>query len=195
MAVPATGGMPEMVFEFILKNHGIDPETDLSIDQSIDFGSTAAAFSGGQGDYSIEFEPGATTLEQEGAGYVVASLGTDSGYVPYTAFSAKSSFINSHPEVIQKFVNALQRGMDYVNSHTANEIASAIQPQFPETDLDTITTIVNRYAQQDTWKENLIFEESSFDLLQDILESAGELTARASYADLVTVKYAMEAAK
>lgn len=187
------GGMPEMVFEFILKNHGIDPETNLSIDQSIDFGSTAAAFSGGQGDYSIEFEPGATTLEQEGAGYVVASLGTDSGYVPYTAFSAKSSFINSHPEVIQKFVNALQRGMDYVNSHTADEIATAIQPQFPETDLNTITTIVNRYAQQDTWKENLIFEESSFDLLQDILESAGELTTRAPYEDLVTTTFAENA--
>lgn len=187
------GGMPEMVFEFILKNHGIDPETDLSIDQSIDFGSTAAAFSGGQGDYSIEFEPGATTLEQEGAGYVVASLGTDSGYVPYTAFSAKSSFINSHSDVIQKFVNALQRGMDYVNSHTADEIAAAIQPQFPETDLSTITTIVNRYAKQDTWKENLIFEESSFDLLQDILESAGELTTRAPYKDLVTTTFAENA--
>lgn len=187
------GGMPEMVFEFILKNNGIDPETDLSIDQSIDFGSTAAAFSGGQGDYSIEFEPGATTLEQEGAGYVVASLGTDSGYVPYTAFSAKSSFINSHPEVIQRFVNALQRGMDYVNSHTADEIATAIQAQFPETDLPTITTIINRYAQQDTWKENLIFEESSFDLLQDILESAGELTTRAPYEDLVITTFAENA--
>lgn len=184
-----------MVFEYILKNHGIDPETDLSIDQSIDFGSTAAAFSGGQGDYSIEFEPGATTLEQEGAGYVIASLGTDSGYVPYTAFSAKSSFINEHPEIIQKFVDALQRGMNYVNTHTPDEIAASIQAQFPETDLDTITTIVNRYAQQDTWKDNLIFEESSFDLLQDILESAGELTARVPYAELVTTTYAEQAVK
>lgn len=182
-----------MVFEYILKNNGIDPEKDLSIDQSIDFGSTAAAFSGGKGDYTIEFEPGATTLEQEGAGYVVASLGTDSGYVPYTAFSAKSSFIESNPEAIQKFTNALQHGMDYVNSHTAEEIAKIIEPQFPETDLETITSIVKRYADQDTWKDNLIFEEESFDLLQDILESAGELEKRAPYSDLVVTTFAESA--
>ena len=193
MAMVATGGMPEMVFEYILKSNGIDPDTDLSIDQSIDFGSTAAAFSGGQGEYTVEFEPGATTLEQEGVGYVVASLGTDSGYVPYTAFSAKSSYIEENPEVIQSFVNALQRGMDYVNSHTPEEVATVIQEQFPETDLETITTIVTRYALQDTWKENLIFEESSFDLLQDILESAGELETRAPYEDLVITTYAEQA--
>lgn len=143
---------------------------------------------------SVEFEPGATTLEEEGAGYVVASLGTDSGYVPYTAFSAKSSFIKANPDTIQKFTNALQKGMDYVNSHTSEEIAAIIEPQFPETSLSTITTIVNRYAQQDSWKENLIFEEESFDLLQDILESAGELKARAPYTELVTTVYAEKAA-
>ena len=193
MAMVATGGMPEMVFEYILKSNGIDPDTDLSIDQSIDFGSTAAAFSGGQGEYTVEFEPGATTLEQEGVGYVVASLGTDSGYVPYTAFSAKSSYIEENPEVIQSFVNALQRGMDYVNSHTPEEVATVIQEQFPETDLETITTIVTRYALQDTWKENLIFEEDSFTLLQNILEEAGELSERVPYEDIVNTEFATQA--
>lgn len=189
------GGMPEMVFEYILKQQGIDPTTDLSIDQSIDFGSTAAAFSGGMGDFTVEFEPGATTLEQENSGYVVASLGTDSGYVPYTAYGAKGSFIDKYPEIIQGFTTALQKGMDYVNSHTPEEIAKVIAPQFAETDLATITTIVKRYHEQDTWKENLIFEESSFDLLQDILESAGELNSRAPYQDLVTTKFAEKAAE
>lgn len=104
-----TGGMPEMVFEFILEKNGIDPKTDLTIDQSIDFGSTAAAFSGGQGDFSVEFEPHATSLEAKGDGYVVASLGEDSGYVPYTAFSAKKSYMEKNPELIQSFTNALQK--------------------------------------------------------------------------------------
>lgn len=188
------GGMPEMVFEYILKQNGIDPASDLSIDQSIDFGSTAAAFSGGRGEFTVEFEPGATSLEKEGVGYVVASLGTDSGYVPYTAYSAKASFMDKNPELIQGFVNALQKGMDFVNSHSPEEIAKVIAPQFPETDLDTITTIVKRYADQDTWKENLIFEESSFDLLQDILESAGELNERAPYGKLVRTDFAKKAA-
>lgn len=188
------GGMPEMVFEFILKKNGIDPMTDLSIDQSIDFGSTAAAFSGGQGDFTVEFEPHATSLESKGDGYVVASLGEDSGYVPYTAFSAKKSYIAENPEIIQAFTNALQKGMDYVQSHSPAEIAEVIAPQFEETELETITTIVERYASQDTWKEDLIFEEDSFDLLQNILEEAGELDGRVPYADLVDTAYAQNAA-
>lgn len=189
------GGMPQMVFEYILKQNNIDPAADLKIDQSIDFGSTAAAFSGGMGEFTVEFEPGATTLEKEGVGYVVASLGTDSGYVPYTAYCAKTSFLEDSPELVQGFVNALQKGMDYVRSHTPEEIAEVIAPQFKETDLDTITTIVSRYHEQDTWKENLIFEEESFELLQDILEMAGELEKRVPYEELVNTEFAVTAAE
>lgn len=182
-----------MVFEYILKQNGIDPTTDLEIDQSIDFGSTAAAFSGGLGDFSVEFEPSATALEKEGAGYVVASLGVDSGYVPYTSYSAKASYMEENPEIIQKFTNALQKGMDYVQTHTPEEIAQVIEPQFPETDLETITTIVKRYYDQDTWKDSLIFEKDSFNLLQDILEDAGELEKRVDYEALVTTDFAQKA--
>ena len=187
------GGMPQMVFEYVLKKNGIDPEKDLNIDQSIDFGSTAAAFSGGKGDFTVEFEPSATALETEGAGYVVASLGEASGYVPYTAFSAKKSYLEQNPEIIQSFTNALQKGMDYVNSHTPEEIAQIIQPQFAETDLTQITTIVKRYYEQDTWKENLIFEQDAFELLQDILMEAGELEQKVPYDKLVTTYYAENA--
>lgn len=189
------GGMPQMVFEYILKKNGIDPATDLTINQSIDFGSTAAAFEDSGADYTVEFEPHATSLEKAGKGYVVASLGEESGYVPYTAFSAKASYIEEHPETIQSFTNALQKGMDYVQTHSALEIAEVIAPQFEETDVDTLITIVTRYYDQDTWKENLVFEEESFDLLLDILEEAGELTERPPYKDLVTTEFAAEATK
>ena len=190
------GGMPEMVFEYILRKNGLDPQKDLTIDQSIDFGYTAAAFTGDtSADFTVEFEPSATVLEKEGAGYVVASLGVDSGYVPYTSYSAKTSYMEKNPEIIQKFTNALQKGMEYVQSHTPEEIAEVIAPQFAETDLDTVTAIVKRYYDQDTWKSNLIFEKESFELLEDILEDSGELSERVSYEDLVTTKYAREAAE
>ena len=160
------GGMPEMVFEYILKQNGIEP-SEVNIDQSIDFGSTGAAFTG--------------------------SLGVDSGYVPYTAFSAKQSYMKKHPDVIQAFTNALQQGMEYVNTHTAEEIAASIQPQFSETDTATITTIIRRYQKQDTWKRDLVFSEDSFTLLLDILESAGQLEKRPDYQDVVTTEYAEKA--
>lgn len=187
------GGMPEMVFEYILKKHGIDPKTDLTIDQSISFGLTAAAFTSDDSDYTVEFEPFATGLEMDGGGYVVASLGVDSGYVPYTAYCAKKSYLAAHPETIQKFTNAIQKGMNYVNSHSAQEIADTIHPQFAETPVETITAIVQRYKEQDTWKQDLIFEKDSFELLENILEEAGELPKRVPYEELVTTEYARNA--
>ena len=187
------GGMPQMVFEYVLKKHGIDPKKDLTIDQSIDFGSTAAAFSGGKGDFTVEFEPSATALETENAGYVVASLGEASGYVPYTAFSVKKSYLYDNPEIVEAFTRALQKGMDFCNTHTPEEIAQVIQPQFAETDLEQITTIVKRYYDQNTWKEDLIFTQDAFSLLQDILMEAGELEQRVPYEDLVTTLYAENA--
>ena len=188
------GGMPQMVFEYILKKHGLDPKTDLTIDQSINFGLTAAAFTSNDADYTVEFEPFATTLESEGSGTVVASLGTESGYVPYTAYCARKSYMENNPELIQKFTNAIQKGMDYVNSHSAEEIAKTIAPQFKETPVDKIAIIVGRYKDQDTWKDNTVFEKDSFELLENILQEAGELNQRVPYEDLVTTQFS-EAAK
>lgn len=189
------GGMPEMVFEYILKKNGIDPAADLTIDQSINFGLTAAAFTSNDADYTVEFEPFATGLEKKGNGHVIASLGVDSGYVPYTAYSVKKSYLEKNPETIQKFTNAIQKGLEYVNTHSAEEIAKVIQPQFKETDEDTIATIVGRYKDQDTWKGDTVFEKDSFELLENILEEAGELNERVPYDKLVTTEFSQEAAK
>ena len=189
-----------MVFEYILKMNKIDPDTDLTIDMSIDFGSTAAAFAGakegdaGYADFTVEFEPHATSLEAQKKGYIVASLGVDSGYVPYTSFCAKKSYLEKNKDTVQAFTDALQKGMDYVQKHTPEEIAKVISPQFPETDMETLTTIVERYYVQDTWKENLVFEKESFDLLQNILEDSGVLKERVPYEELVTRDFALKAA-
>ena len=186
------GGMPEMVFEYVLKKNGIKP-SDVRIDQSIDFGSTAAAFSGGKGSYTVEFEPSATALEQAGEGFVVSSVGVESGYVPYTAFSAKQSYLDKNKDLIQSFTNALQKGMDYTVSHSSEEIAKTIQPQFSETDLDTLTAITERYHAQDTWKDDLVFSKESFELLLQILEDADVITKKPAYDTLVTTEFAEQA--
>lgn len=190
-----TGGMPEMILEYILKNKGIDYKNDLTIIQNIDFGSTAGAFKGSPDDYdyTVEFEPHATLLENEGAGYVVSSLGIESGYVPYTAYCAKKSYIKNHPEIIQSFTNAIQKGINYVNTHTPEEIATVIAPQFPETESKDLVKIIDRYKQQDSWKDNTVFSEDSFNLLLDILESSGELKSRVPYEVLVNTEFAERA--
>lgn len=189
------GGMPEMVLEYVLKKKGINPEKDLTIIQNIDFGMTAEAFAAGKGDYTVEFEPAAYSLEKEKKGTVVASIGVESGNVPYTAFMVKQSYLKKHGDTVQSFTNALQKGMDYVNSHTPEEIADIIAPQFKETEQDALIAIVKRYQEQDTWKENLVYEEDSFKLLEDILINAGELDSYVPYEDLVNTEFSREAVK
>ncbi len=186
------GGMPQMILEYILKNNNIDISKDVNVIQNIDFGSTAAAFSSGTGDYTVEFEPSATILENEHAGYVTASLGVDSGFVPYTAYSAKKSYIEQNGDTILAFTKAIQKGLNFVNTHTAKETALVIAPQFPETDINSIEKIVERYLTQNTWKNNTIFEKDSFSLLTDILDNAGELEGETPYEKLVNTEFSIK---
>ena len=187
------GGMPELVLEYVLKQNGITPNEDMELINNISYTSTSGAFVGDIGDYTVEFEPTATALEQQGNGYIVASLGTASGYVPYTVYMSTSTYMKENPEVIQKFTNAIQKGQTWVQQHSSAEIAQVILPQFPDSDLETLTTIIERYKQQDTWKENTIFEEDSFTLIQDIMEQGGELSNRVPYEDMIVTVFSEKA--
>jgi NitT/TauT family transport system substrate-binding protein len=188
-------GMPEMVFQYILKKHGIDPMTDLAIVKDIDFGATSQVFASGKGDYTLEFESDASELEKKGLGKVVASLGEDSGQIPFAVFAAKKSLLTKNPKLIQSFTNALQRGLDYVMKQTPEETAKTIQPRFAGTDSKDLVQMVTTYYNQDTWKNNLIFEEGSLVLLQDLMKDAGELSEMVSYENIVNTEFAKNASK
>lgn len=155
----------------------------------------SSTFVGDVGDYTVEFEPAASALEAQGNGYVVASLGTESGYVPYTVYMATKDFIANNQDTVQKFTNAIYKGQLWVNSHTSKEIAEVIAPQFQESDLETLEKIVERYKAQDTWKADPIFEEEGLTLIEDIMENGGELEKRVPYADFVTTDFAEKAVK
>lgn len=189
------GGMPQMLFEYILKKNNINPETDLEILQNVDFGSTSAAFTSGIGDYTVEFEPSATLLEQQGEGHVIASLGVESGYVPYTAYCAKKSYIEKNSETIEKFTRAIYKGQKWVKSHTSREIAEAIQSFFPSTSVESIEKSVQSYKDIDAWNETPVLKEESFDKLQLIMTEAGELTQKAPYNKIVNNTYAEKVIK
>lgn len=184
------GGMPELILEYVLKENDLEIGTDVEIINNIDFSSTAGAFTGDIGDYTVEFEPVATTLEQSGAGHIVASLGEAGGTVPYTVYMARDAYLNEHPETIEAFTRAIYRGQQWVTSHTAAEIAAVILPQFPDSDEATLTTILERYLAQDTWKVDPTFSEEGFTRIQDVMENGGELSQRVPFADLVRTEFA-----
>ncbi|MDW7675191.1 MAG: ABC transporter substrate-binding protein [Bacillota bacterium] len=187
------GGMPLMTLEYVLKNKGIMPGEDVEVLTNIQFALMAGAFTGGTGDYVTLFEPVAAALEQEGAGYVVASVGQDSGEIPYTVFSARKSFIDENPDIIQKFTNAIYRGQLWVANSTPEEVAKAIKSSFPDTDEAILTTVAERYQEIDAWAKTPEFSNDAFTRLQDVMELAGELNQRAPFDKLVTNTFAKKA--
>lgn len=173
--------MPEMTLEYVLRKNGIDPHTDLTIDTSIAFAAMGGTFIGGYGDYVTLFEPTASMVEREGYGVVVASVGALGGVVPYTSFSARRDYISQNPEIIQQFDSAIQMGIDYVYSHTDEEVAKVILPQFPDSSFQEITDAIKRYRSIEAWPTSTKFKEKSFNHLQDIMIEYGELDQKVPY--------------
>lgn len=177
--------MPEMTFEWALKQNGIDPKKDLTIDTSVAFAAMSGAFISGQGDFVTLFEPNALEIEQQGLGYVVASVGELGGVVPYTSYSARTSFINNNKDLISNFTKAIQKGLDFVHNSTDKEVAEAILKQFPDTSLNDLEKVIARYRSIDAWPKTTDFSEDSFDHLQSIMIDNGVLKEKVSYSKLI----------
>ena len=181
------GGMPEMTLEWVLRQNDIDPANDLNIDTSIQFAAMGGAFIGGEGDFVSLFEPTALEVEKQGYGYVVASLGELGGVVPYTSYSARKSYIKNNSDIIDKFTKAIQKGLDFVHNSSDKEVAKAIIEFFPDTKLDDLEKVIERYRSVDTWPKTTTFTKESFDHLQDIMISANELDKKVKYKDIIEV--------
>ena len=182
------GGMPEMTFEWALRQNGIDPVNDLNIDTSIAFAAMSGAFIGGQGDFVTLFEPNALQVERQGFGYVVASIGELGGVVPYTSYSARISYIDNNPEIIEKFTRAIQKGLDFVHKNSDEEVAKAVIDSFPDTSMNDLIGVIKRYREIEAWPTTTNFEEESFYHLQDIMTAANELDSKVNYSDLIYTK-------
>ena len=183
-----TGGMPAMTFEWILNQNGIKTE-DLTFDTSIAFASMSGAFIGGTGDYVSLFEPTASDIENNGYGYIVASLGELGGNVPYTTFNAKKSYIKENKDTIQKFVNAINKGLNYVHSNSSDKVAKKIQDYFPDVSYNDLTQIVQNYMDIDSWYDSTLIEEKDFEHIQDIIENANELEKRVEFKTLFDTSF------
>lgn len=187
------GGVPYMTLRYVLNKYGINPETDVVLDDSISFDLMAGAFSAGNADYVSLFEPTASATENAGKGYIVASIGEETDELPYTAYFAKKSYIESNSDIVQKFTNAIYKGQKWVQSHSTEEVADAIIDYFPDTDRDLLITVLNRYKEIDVWSETPYLSEEGFDLLQTIIQDAGELKEKAPYDKIINNNFATNA--
>jgi NitT/TauT family transport system substrate-binding protein len=189
------GGMPEMVMQYVLTKNGVIPYKDVEIINNISFTATAGAFAGGTGDFTREFEPTASILEKEGVGTVVASIGEDSGIVPYTVFMATEKYIKENPELIQRFTDVVYRAQIWCYEHSPEEIATEMAPFFEGVDMEILTNVCRRYQSIEAWAPNPILQPEAFDLLQEIMLLGGVITEKVPYNKLVTTEFAEEAIK
>ena len=191
------GGMPEMTLEYVMKQHGVVPHVDAVVDTTVQFNMMAGAFTGGNGDYVTLFEPTATELQNAGKGYILASMGQESGEIPYTAFFATQQYLKDNAATVQAFTDAIARALRFVREAAPADIAAAVADQFPDTDLAVLTTVAERYQQSDVWNDTPVMKRSSLERLEAVMEEAGELT-REQFADfhkLVDNSFAEAAAK
>ena len=179
------GGMPEMTFEWALKQNEIDPKKDLNIDTSVAFAAMEGAFIGGNADFVTLFEPNALSVEKQGLGYVVGYVGTWGGEVPYTAYNARKSYIKENPDVIDGFTKAINKGLEYVKNTDSSVIAKDIYEFFPNLSLNDLTAIIERYKTHDAWPDSSKITKEDFDHIQEIMKSSGELEKEAPYNKLI----------
>lgn len=184
------GGVPYMTLEYVLKKNGINPETDLTLDDSIKFDLMAGAFSSGTAQYVTLFEPTASLIQNEGKGYIVASVGKAAGEIPYTAYFAKKSYIQNNEDIIQGFTNAIYKGEKWVKENSAEDVAKAVQSFFPDTSLELLTKVIQNYKDIDAWNDTPVLKEESFNRLQEVMTMAGELDKKVPYSELVNNDFA-----
>ncbi|WP_411168153.1 ABC transporter substrate-binding protein [Clostridium sp. MB05] len=191
------GGVPQMAFEYVLRQNGIDPKTDVNLVTNIDFTATAGAFKAGTGKYVTLFEPTASMLEKEGSGKVIASIGKAVGDLPYTCFFSTKSYMDKNPEIIQKFTNAIYKGQKWVETHSNEEVAESIASFFPGTDKDIIILVVKNYKEINAIAIKPSIEEEDLTRLMDVIESYDKtlLPNRPSFEKIVNNDFAEKAMK
>ncbi len=189
------GGVPEMTLEYVMAQNGVIPHVDAVVDTSVQFNMMAGAFTGGQGDYVTLFEPTATEVVESGKGYILCSIGEESGEIPYTAYFASQSYMAAHPEVVQGFTNAIARAQKWITLHTDREVAEAIVSHFPDTSVDLLEKVTARHRQIDAWNTTPVMEQQALERLELVMEHAGELehSQRVEFDRLVDNSFALQA--
>lgn len=179
------GGMPMMTLHYVLKAHGLVPGVDVEVIDSIQFNLMGGAFEGGMGDYVTLFEPTATEFERAGKGHIVANVGLASGEVPYTVYLVSQTMLKDDPAFVESFLRAIYRAQRWLQTATDEEIAKAMEPFFPDASIESLKIVANSYRATDSWKQDPIMQESDYNRLLDVIEGAGELSARPDFTALI----------
>lgn len=179
-----------MTFAYVCNQHGLRDGENVTLDMDVAFNLMAGAFEGGLGDYCTMFEPTASEFQAAGKGYIVASVGKESGEIPYTCFIAKKSYLENNPETVKRFLRAVYAALRDVKTLPAEKIAEVIAPSFAGTALSSLAVAVKSYVDIDAWCYDMTMTEDAFLRLQTVMKNAGELSEYAPYDKLTSLSAA-----
>ncbi len=182
------GGVPFMTFEYVMKNHGVNAK----LNSDVAFNMMTSAFLGGKADYCTVFEPTASEIQAQKQGYIVASVGEESGEIPYTCFIAKQSYMDKHGDKIEGLLRSVTKAIKYINETDVGTVANLLTGYFADTSVESIKTSLESYKKIDAWVTNMAMKQEAFNRLQDVIELAGELDRRVDFNAVVTTETAQK---
>ncbi len=184
------GGMPAMTLEYIIEQAGLDIGTDTASGQvnlrtDVSFPMIGSEFVTSGCEFCTLFEPTATNLQKEGNGYVLDAVGEFSGYLPYTVFATKQSYLEDKKEQAQAFLQAVYNGYKYIASHSSLEAAEALAPSFAGMTTQDLQIAVEQYLAIDAWCSSPVMSEESFDKMMEIINSTSDSQYSVGYSQIV----------
>ena len=184
------GGMPAMTLEYIIEQAGLTVGTntaagEVNLRTDVSFPMIGSEFVTSGCEYCTLFEPTATNLEKEGNGYVLDAVGEFSGYLPYTVFATKQSFLENKSEQAEKFLNAVYRGYQYIATQSSLKAAEALAPSFSGMSIEELQIAVEQYLSIDAWCSSPVMTEQSFQKMMEIINSTSDTQYSATYSELV----------
>jgi len=183
------GGVPAMTLEYAIEKNNVQ---NCTIRYDVAFDNLTSAFIGGTGDFVTAFEPAASAIVEAGKGHILASIGAETGEIPYTAFTANTSYINENKETIKNFLRAIMKGYNFLVSSNINDIVDALRPSFEGTSDASIKKSIEAYIAIDSWNSTPVMTEVAYNNLIRIMKNAGSLTDDVPFSSVVNNSYALE---
>ena len=183
------GGVPAMTLEYAIEKNNVE---NCTIRYDVAFDNLTSAFIGGTGDFVTAFEPAASAIVEAGKGHILASVGAETGEIPYTAFTANSSYISENKEIIKNFLRAIMKGYNFLVSSNINDIVDALRPSFEGTSDESIKKSIEAYIAIDSWNSTPVMTEVAYNNLIRIMKNAGSLTEDVPFSSVVNNSYALE---
>lgn len=186
------GSAPAIFLDKVLKDHGLDPDKDVTIITNVAIPARMGAFMSGTGDYATFFEPDVTKIELAGKGVSLANVGKAAGQIDYTVFTAKENYIKSKPKVVQGFTNAIAKAETWLQTVSADEAATVLAPFFPGVPTVELAKSITRQRDAGVWKTSPLVTAEATNALQDLLIASGVLEAgkKVAYDKIVDPSFA-----